>query len=285
MTPDQATSLRELRLAEVRREPELEEAPAGRRRRGKVISVASGKGGVGKTTLALNLSLALHRRRQGVVLVDADWGLGNVDVALGMAPQYHLGHVLFADMAIRDVVMQGPGGIRFVPNGSGDKALAELDRADRLRLLRQVEDLARDQDVVVIDTSPGISPATRDLVRFADLALVITTPEPTSMADAYAMVKLNGELDAGQRLGLVVNNAATHADAQRAAAQLSRVCERFLGWSPTLFGWIPHDDEVIRAVAEQRALLESSSGKACSAINQLARVVLGVLGRAQDSQL
>jgi flagellar biosynthesis protein FlhG len=235
-----------------------DEAAAAPRARGGVrtIAVTSGKGGVGKTCVTVNLAVALARRGRRVLLIDADLGLANVDTVLGLHPRATLRQVLSGERAIADVVLDGPAGIRIVPAASGFEEMGRLPGAQLLALLEQVDGLARDFDVALIDTGAGISPAVLCFGLAADEKLIVTTPEPTALTDAYALMKIFANHYGERCLDVVVNMARSRGEAARTFSHLSRVSERFLGFAPRDRGALPLDHEVPAAIRRQQAVLE-----------------------------
>jgi len=160
------------------------------------IAVTSGKGGVGKTSLAVNLAVAMSRLGHQVGLVDADFALGSVDVFLGLTPELHLGAVLSGARSISEVMLTGPSGIRVIPAGSGVRDLVSLDTARWSRMVDAMNDAGRDLDFLLFDTAPGIGDTVLDTIGLADYAVVITSFEPSAVVDAYAMIKLISANDA-----------------------------------------------------------------------------------------
>lgn len=226
----------------------------------RAIAVASGKGGVGKTNVVANLALALRRRGQRVIVIDADLGLANLDTLLGVNPRATLRHVLHGECAMRDVLIEGPGGIQLVPAASGFEDLTQLTDAQRLLLLDQVDSLEGAFDVLLLDTGAGISPNVLFFATAAHETLVVVTPEPTALTDAYALVKVLATRYAEQRFDILVNMARGEFEAKRTFTHLSRVAERFLHVSLHYAGWLPFDPEVPEAVRRQRLVLELAPG-------------------------
>jgi flagellar biosynthesis protein FlhG len=241
--------------------------------RARTIAVAGPKGGVGKTNIALNLAIALAQTDKRVCLLDANLGLGNVELLCGLNGYWNLSHVLIGARSLGDIVLEGPAGIHVVPGASGLCDLADCSDGDRREILQQLSGLEESHDFLVIDTGAGIHRAVRQLVSAADLALVVTTPEPTSIADAYAGVKaLQGS--GLPNLEAVVNRAETPQQARAIVEGLQNTVRLFLRTSIAAAGTIPDDGAVPAAVARRRPfLLEAPHAPASAAVRQLARRV------------
>jgi len=228
--------------------------PAGSRVR--TIAVTSGKGGVGKTCITVNLAVAFARRGRRVLLIDADLGLANVDTILGLHPRATLRQVLAGECAVGDVLLDGPAGIKIVPAASGFEEMARLGGKQIGELLTQFDRLAQSFDVALIDTGAGISPAVLCFGLAADEKLIVATPEPTALTDAYAMMKIFANRYGERSFDVVVNMARSRDDAARTFAHLSRVTERFLHLTPRYCGYLPNDREVPEAIRRQQAVIE-----------------------------
>jgi flagellar biosynthesis protein FlhG len=240
----------------------------------RVISVASGKGGVGKTNVVANLAVALRRRGKKVIVIDADLALANVDTLLGLHPKATLRHVLLGECSISDVLLEGPAGVRIVPAASGFEELTNLDRAQRLHLLEEIDRLEDAFDVLLIDTAAGISPNVLFFTVAAQETLVVTTPEPTSLTDAYALIKVLTRRYSETDFGVLVNMARNEAEARRAFQHLSRVASRFLNVNLRYEGMVPFDHELPEAVRRQRTVLDlAPSSPASRAFDFLAEQI------------
>ncbi len=226
----------------------------------RAIAVASGKGGVGKSNVVANLAVALRRRGQRVIVIDADLGLANLDTLLGVNPRATLRHVLHGECTIRDVLVEGPGGIAIVPAASGFEDLTHLTDAQRLVVLDQIDSLEGAYDIVLLDTAAGISPNVLFFATAAHETLIVVTPEPTALTDAYALVKVLALRYAEHRFAVLVNMARGELDAKRTFTHLSRVAERFLHVSLRYVGYVPFDAEVPEAVRRQRPVVELAPG-------------------------
>lgn len=259
-----------------------EPAPDAVDRKPFLIAIASGKGGVGKTFLAVNLALALRSMGYRPLLVDLDWGLANIDVALGLPPGRHLGHVIAGECSLEDAMIRHDG-ITVVPNGCGQSDLAVLDADRRAALVREVERV-RDSDVVLLDTHPGISPLTVDAAREAGAILTVSTPEPTALTDTYALFKVLGERPLGGPAGVVINQAGSPDQAYEAVRHLDCVSRRFLDRTIPCWGYVLQDSAVPRSVRQQRAVLASAPRCAASRlIRQIARTVVTLLPTPDQS--
>jgi flagellar biosynthesis protein FlhG len=272
---DQALELR--RLAAEKREAAGEARPSPATSRGmRIVAVTSGKGGVGKTSFTINFAMALAEQGIRVVILDADLGMANVNVALGMAVRSSLHDVVQGDRSLFEVMVEGPGGIKIIPGGSGVQELAEIDEAARGRLLEQIADLAKVADVLLIDTAAGINKNVLGFACAADTVVVVTVPEPPAIADAYGMIKslLTRKRDADVRL--VVNRTMRPFEGKAVFEKLDLVIHRFLGVRITSFGSIPEDDAVPDCVRRQQAVvLEVPNSAASKAVKRLAEVYLG----------
>jgi flagellar biosynthesis protein FlhG len=224
---------------------------------GRIVAIASGKGGVGKTWLAISLSHALARAGQRVLLFDGDLGLANVDIQLGLRPGPDLGAVVSGRLSLEDAVLKHDGGFDILAGHSGSGALSAIDPVALERLLTGLRSAARSYTHVLLDLGAGLDRPVRRMASFADMLLVIATDEPTSLTDAYAVLKLHGgdASNAIREAQVVVNIAASKTTGARTYATLARACTSFLGRTPPLAGIIRRDDHVRDSIRRQSLLL------------------------------
>ena len=221
----------------------------------QLIAVTSGKGGVGKTHVVVNLALALRRAGKRVAILDADFGLANVDVFLGLSPAFHLGHVIEGIQPLKSIIVDGPEGIGIIPASSGIQELTEMDAAQQAQLIGELSTVMELYDYILIDTAAGIS---NNVIRFLLVArrvIVVSAPEPTAIVDAYALIKVLFRKDQNKEVYLVVNSVGDESEARDVHHQLSHVAERFLGQEIELLGFIPKDERVPMSVRRQQPLM------------------------------
>jgi len=221
-------------------------------RDGRVIAVTSGKGGVGITNVVVNLGLALTMLGKKVLILDANVGLANIDILLGLIPQYNLNHVLRGEKKISDVVVTGPGGMKIIPASLGVQELTNLTTEQRLILLSELAPLSKEVDILLIDTGAGISSNVIYFNLAAQENLVITSPEPTSITDAYALMKILAIGYEKNHFKLLINSVKDAMEAKEVYQSLSSITEKFLNLSLDYWGYILYDRNISRAVRYQR---------------------------------
>ena len=220
----------------------------------RIIAVTSGKGGVGKSTVAANLAIALGSFSDQVSLLDADFGLSNIDVLFGMTPQYNIGHVIFGEKEIDEIAITGPNGVRIIPSSSGVQELADMNSSQRRSLIRSLQKYSRDTDWLLIDTAAGISVNVTQLIGMASETIVVTTPEPTAIVDAYAIIKVIAAEKFNAPVSLIVNKAANAKEAEGVANQIRNVTKQFLSRDVEYLGYITRDPMVNKAVMRQEPI-------------------------------
>ena len=247
---------------------------SAKRHKPKIIAITSGKGGVGKTNIVANLGFTLCRFGKKVLVFDADLGLGNLDVLLGLTPQFNLSHVIRGEKQLVDIVVPGPGRMKILPAASGVQEMTALSREERYRIFSQLETYIQDFDVLLIDTAAGISSNVLYFNINADEVLVVATPEPTSITDAYALMKVLSVKYGTDHFKLVVNSAASAQEADDVYRQLSLVTDRFLNISIEYYGSIMMDEELKKGVRKQKVISEVAPlSKASRGFAALARRV------------
>lgn len=246
---------RHLMLATLQTMQQSEADQGNQGRRIPVWAVTSGKGGTGKTTTVVNLALALIEQGKRVCVIDGDLGTANIDIVLNLAPHYTLSDVVMGRKHILEAVIEGPKGMVILPGGSGLQELTQLCDTDFEHLLNQFRLLERYTDIMLIDTSSGLSRSVTNFLVAAEMALLVTTPEPPSITDAYALIKVLAR--AGHRLPmqLVINKARSADEAQAVAEKIVFAARRFLNYELHSIGHICDDEAVERAVREQVALI------------------------------
>jgi flagellar biosynthesis protein FlhG len=223
----------------------------------RVISVGSGKGGVGKTNVVANLAFAFTRLGKEVLVLDADLGLANIDVLLGLTPQYTIQHLLNRQKTVSEILTRGPGGMRVLPASSGVLELVDLDDGQKLLLMNELDQIAATVDILLIDTGAGISSNVLYFNMAAEESIVVMTPEPTSITDAYALIKVLSRKYRKERFTLLVNSARSEGEAKEAFRRIGMAVDRFLGSiSLDYLGFIPFDEKLPLAVKQQRPVLE-----------------------------
>lgn len=223
-----------------------------KRKTAKVITVTSGKGGVGKTNITVNLAIALSEMGNRVTILDADFGLANIDVLLGVIPKYTLLNVLHDDKNIFEVLSDGPRNIKFLSGGSGMEELVKLDKEQIEKFLSNIALLDRLSDVILIDTGAGLSDSVMSFVMAADEVILVTTPEPTSITDAYALIKMISNRDKNKKIRVIVNRTENASEANDILNKLSIVTSKFLELKLEPLGFIFFDDLVIKSVKMQK---------------------------------
>ncbi len=238
----------------------------------KVIAVASGKGGVGKTNTVINLATSLAALGDRVMVLDADLGLGNLDVMLGLAPQYNLQHLFSGEKNLDEIIVEGPRGIKIIPAASGIQEVTQSGTREQHILMEQMSRFAEKIDFLFIDAAAGISDMVTSFVMAADAALVVATPEPTSMTDAYALMKVLCNRYGEKKFYLLLNQVSGESEARQVYSQLSRVGEKFLDITLVFLGYIPKDANVPMAVCRQQAVVEyKPESPASCAFGEVAR--------------
>jgi flagellar biosynthesis protein FlhG len=250
----------------------------------RAIAVSSGKGGVGKTNLAVNLAAAFAAQGKRVALLDADLGLANADVLCGLTPRATLEDVLTGDATIDEVAVSAPGGFRLIPGASGVSRLADMGQLQRRSVLEQLVQLERSVDVLIVDTGAGIGTNSMAFAAAAHTVLVATTPEPTAIADAYGAIKTLVARGVREGILLVVNMAMNPDEGKLVHARMDRVCRAFLNVRIAYGGSVPYDQAVPKAVRRREPLLIGApDAPASRAIRRVAQVLAGDESGARDS--
>ena len=266
MIADQAQALRG--LVEQQRSNRQQAATAARVR---TMAITSGKGGVGKTTFSVNLAAQLARMHRRVLLLDADLGTANADVLCNLAPVHNLAHVVAGRRTIQQAILQAPGGFELVPGASGLAQMAALGEYERDRLLDQLQQLEHQADVILIDTGAGIGPNVLGFLTAVDEVLVVVTPEPTAITDAYALIKTLVRLKPDADVRLVVNMVRDEREAKAVFARIAGVCRRFLDYTPRFAGCLVSDPRVSLSIRRRQPfVLESPGCPASRCMRQLA---------------
>lgn len=243
----------------------------GAQKKTRIITVTSGKGGVGKTNFTINFALALMSFGQRVMVLDADLGLANIDVVLGISPSYNLYHVLKGQKTFQDIIVTGPQGLQIIAGGSGIQEMANLRRWQIEQFIAKLDALEGMADILIIDTAAGLSRNVMSFVLAADEVIVITTPEPTAITDAYGLVKAMTAKKKNGVVHLVVNKVENAQEADMTASKLSIVAEKFLKLDIGHLGFILDDPLVSKAVKSQEPfLLKYPKSSAAQCIQRLA---------------
>lgn len=237
-----------------------------------MIGVTGGKGGVGKTSIAINLATVLARMNRRVLLLDGDFGLANVDVLLGMTPRHNLAHVISGERQLEEIVVEAPQGFRVVPAGSGIERLTKLGDAEVTGLVRAFSSLGGDVDTLIVDTAAGMAVPVLQLLRACQHVLVVVCDEPASITDAYALIKVLSRNHGVTRFHVLASMTREGGSGEGVFRTLSRVATRFLDVTLEYAGEIPDDPLVRRAVREQRPVVDAyPSSAAAAALKHLAR--------------
>lgn len=241
----------------------------------RVFAIASGKGGVGKTAVVANLAVLLARFGKRVLILDADLGLANIDVVFGLAPAYNLNHFFTGEQGLESILIEGPEGIKILPAGSGVQRFTRLDSEQKMRLLEALDSMHNDFDFVLIDTEAGISENVTYFTTAAHEILVVTTPEPTAITDAYALMKLLSNQYHEKHFNLIVNFIKNEEEALDVYRKLTMVANRYLDISIDYIGSIPRDKLMVDAIRKQKVLVQLfQDSKASHAFEALAKTIM-----------
>ena len=266
MASDQAKTLRALnaRPSAATLQPPLDQVTS-------VYSITSGKGGVGKTAVTANLAYSLAKLGKKVLILDADLGLANIDVVFGLTPMYNLNHFFSGEQDLDSILVDGPLGIKILPAGSGIQNFIRLDSHQKMRLLDGLDSMHNSFDYVLIDTEAGISENVTYFNTAAQEILVVTTPEPTAITDAYALMKLLSTKYHEKHFNLVVNQIQHEDEALDVYRKLTMVSNRYLDISIDFLGSVPEDRQMIESIRKQRVIIELyPNSRITAAFSQLA---------------
>ncbi len=242
----------------------------------RTIAVTSGKGGAGKTSFSVNLALCLAKMDQSVTLFDADLGMANIEVLLGLIPPYSLYEVLYGEKTLKEIAVRGPMGINIISGGAGLLEMANLDHAKRRRLLQMLNEYSGRDDFLIIDTGAGINKNVLGFLAAAGEVIVVVTPEPTSLTDAYALIKVLANFKVHSEVGVVVNRATDRQEAARTLGRIQSAAGRFLEIKLNGLGWIPEDRLISQAIKKQQPFfLTEPNAPASRGITGIAEVLLG----------
>ncbi|HHY16078.1 MAG TPA: MinD/ParA family protein [Firmicutes bacterium] len=242
----------------------------------RIIVVTSGKGGVGKTNVAVNLALALRQLEYRVALIDVDLGLANVDIVLGINPTHNLSHVLRGEKTLQEVVVEGPLGLKLLAGGSGISEMANLNGWRLDVFIKSLEELNRDFDFIILDTGAGIHQNVLSFALATSEVLMVTTPEPTAITDAYGLIKVIYQRNPKAHIRLVVNMARNPGEAEAVAEKLNSVLREYVQREVEYIGYLLHEQQINKAVAAQQpVLLVYPSSMASRSVKRIASLLAG----------
>jgi flagellar biosynthesis protein FlhG len=241
----------------------------------KVITITSGKGGVGKTSVTVNLAIALSQRGYRVVIIDADLGLSNIDVVFGIVPKYSLLDLVNCNKGILDILCEGPNNIKFISGGSGVQELINLDKNSLENFIANMSLLDHIADFILVDTGAGLSNTVMDFVISAEEVILVVTPEPTSITDAYAVVKTVARMKKDCNINVLINRADSENEAKNVYNNFSTVAERFLSMKLNAIGYLPYDHSFTKSVKMQKPyILNYPKSNTSKLISDIAEVFI-----------
>jgi len=223
----------------------------------KVIAVTGGKGGIGKTNVSVNLAITLARKNRNVLLMDADFGLANVDVLLGLNSRQNMSHVISGECSLEEITVDGPAGLKIIPSASGNNSMLNLSTVEHGGLIRAFSEFTHDVDVLLVDTAAGISESVVTYTRAAHEVIVVVCDEPASLTDAYALIKVLHRYHGVCRFHVLANMTSNAYEGRNLFMKLSKVAQRFLDVSLGYIGAIPQDEYLRKAVQRQQAVVEA----------------------------
>jgi len=252
----------------------------------RVLAVSSGKGGVGKTNIVANLAYVLSKQDKKVLVVDADLGLNNIDILLGLNPKFHIGHVLSGEKNVQDIITEGPAGIHLLPAGGGLQELTQLDDEKKVVLMEELDQVSSGYDFLIFDTGAGISTNVTYFCSAAHEILLIATIEPTSLTDVYALIKTLHTKHAQKYFRVIINSVGSESEARLIFRNLAAVADRFLpDVSVEYLGYILLDPVVTKAVRQQKAFSELyPDSKVTQCINRLVQKIVGEKKSVADEE-
>lgn len=240
----------------------------------RVIAISSGKGGVGKSSIAVNLGISLAKHGARVCLLDADTGLANVNILLGVTPQYSLEHVLYGTKPIDEVMVNCPHDLKLIPGANGISECVALHPRQQLRMIRELSRIEKDFDYLLIDTAAGIGETTLDFITAAQYSLIVITPEPTSLTDAFSLIKLLKRRRGGIHYRIVVNMCKNGIEAKEVFQRFAAAVEKYVGIKLHFLGYVPRDESVRAAVSLQRPVaMFPDTDPSCQSFNRLAEAL------------
>jgi flagellar biosynthesis protein FlhG len=240
----------------------------------RVVAITSGKGGVGKTNLSVNIGVASAKAGRRVAILDADMGLANVDILLGIFPKFNLSHVLSGEKTLKEIMVTGPSGLKIIPASSGIQRMTDLNVAEQAGIIRAFSEIENDLDMLIVDTAAGISASVVNFARACQDIIVVVCDEPTSLADAYAYIKLLNRDYGLNKFHIITNMVQSTEHGQALFNKLSKVTDRYLDISMQYIGAVPQDEFLKKSVQKQTPVVEAfPQSKAAIAIKNLARKI------------
>ncbi|MDR1588978.1 MAG: MinD/ParA family protein [Oscillospiraceae bacterium] len=245
----------------------------------KVITVASGKGGVGKSTISVNLSIALSQMGKSVLVMDADFGLANVDIMLGVAAKYNISHFLRGEKTFPEIIQMGLDGVRFVSGGSGLDELLKMDEEQLVMLMSGLNKLDANIDYIICDAGAGINDNLLRMILASSETIVVTTPEPTAILDAYALIKTIVKRDKFHSIHIIMNRSESRREAERVLRGFKDVMNRNLGKDVDLLGHVLYDHDVPQSIKQQTPIIISQpEGRTARDIKAIALTLMNASG-------
>jgi flagellar biosynthesis protein FlhG len=242
----------------------------------RVIAVTSGKGGVGKTNLSVNIGVSLAQMGRRVALLDADMSLANVDILLGLSPEFNLSHVLQGEKTLQDIMLTGPAGLKVIPASSGIQQMSELSTIEQAGVIRAFSEIDQNLDVLIVDTAAGISSSVVNFARACQEIIVVICDEPTSMTDAYAYIKLLNRDYGLNKFHVMANMVQSVQQGQQLFSKLTKVTDRYLDVTLSYVGAVPFDEYLRKSVQKQKPVVEAfPQSKATRAIKNIALKIDG----------
>ncbi len=252
----------------------------------RTIAVTSGKGGVGKTNISTNLAIMLALMKKKVLILDADMGLANIDILLGIHPKYNLQHVISGEKSLEEILVDGPAGIKIIPAASGFQSLTELTDSQRNIFIKEFSKFQYSVDYLIIDTGAGISKNVTEFIKAAGEAIVVTTAEPTAITDAYALIKVMSKDSKDLKMHLFINMVDDLNEAKEVEAKLKSVVDKFIGISINAIGFMTKDSSVVASIRKQAPfVLDNTRCHATACIKNLAKSLCNYSVQEKDKSL